>query len=446
MRRFWLFLLVLALGLVPVAAEGAQPDLAVKAIRLSPDEPEPGEAVQIVATIANVGEGDASEAFYVRFKVDDQVIARERVRQLRAGKTVEVQAEWEAVEGEHRIIVEADLPADAVQESNEKNNTLQVLVAVRRRAAIYSLTDEITLTIGKSLRLTGEGLNFALGADLTAALTEGLKRLEEARLTLSQAGSKLLGIAAGLPGPLAGEPIARGGKVVGELFLAMADSLGKLAPAFQALNLEAGLAALREVEAALIALSGLEFERVRLGPLAIAAQHLEEAVAVGLALWASFSGSGSSSGSTASTAQSLGELIAQLQAALGKAGEVVVSLGAAIEGLAANRGIIFSDARRQLPMVYRPGEPLSIRVYGAVWLAFEIYNPEGRLVTRRVVVGDEALQWQGEDNQGRALPPGPYFYRLLADRGAGAGEERDLGKLTLTAPEAGPGPRGGASP
>jgi hypothetical protein len=236
-----------------------------------------------VATIANVGDGDASEAFHVQFKVDDLAIARQRVRQLRAGRTVEVQAEWEAIEGEHRVTVEAD-PADAVQESNERNNTLQVLLTVRRRAAIYSLTDEITLTIGRSLRLTGEGLGFAIGADFAAALAEGLKRLEEARLTLSGAGSKLLQIADGLPSPLAGEPIARGGRAVGELFLAMASSLGRLAPALQGLNLEAGLAVLREIEAELVALSRLEFERVRLGPLASAAQHLEEAVEVVLAL------------------------------------------------------------------------------------------------------------------------------------------------------------------
>ncbi len=429
MRRFGLFLLFMALVLAPLAAtaeEAAQPDpdLVVKAIRLSPEEPEPGEAVQINATIANVGEGDASEAFYVRFKVDDLTIARQRVRQLRAGRTIEVQAEWEASEGEHRITVEADLPADAVQESNERNNTLQVLVTVRRRAAIYSLTDEIMLTIGRSFRLTGEGLSFAIGPDLTAALAEGLKRLEEARLTLSQAGNKLLGIAAGLLGPLAEEPIARGGRAVGQVFLEMAGSLAKLGPALEGLNLEAGLAALREIEAELIVLSQLEFERVRLGPLALAAAHLEEAVEAGLTLWGSLSGSSNSG-------QALGELITELQTALGKAGEVVVSLGAGLEGLVANRGIIFSDAARRLPMIYQPGEPLSIRVYGAVWLAFEVYSPEGKLVVRRVVV-DEALQWRGEDNQGKALPAGQYFYRLLADRGAG--EERDLGRLILTAP------------
>ncbi|MGQ9478178.1 MAG: CARDB domain-containing protein [Candidatus Bipolaricaulia bacterium] len=438
-RKMGLFLLFLTLGLgltplmVMVGAEEALPDLVVKAIRFSPGEPEPGEAVQINATIANVGDGDASRAFSVRFKVDEQVISRQRVRQLRAGRTVELQAEWEAVEGEHRIIVEADLPEDAVQEANERNNTLQVGLTVRRRAAISSLTDEITLTIGRSLRVTGEGLSFAIGSDLSTALAEGLKLLEEAKLTLSQAGSKLLGVTESLPSPLAGEPIARGGRAVGQLFLEMAASLGKLAPALQGLNLEAGLAALREIEAELIALSRLEFDRVRLGPLALAAQHLEEAVEAALALWASLSSGSSSS----SSGQSLGELLAPLQAALEKAKEVVVALGAQIEGLSLNRGIIFSDATTgQLPRTYHPGEPLSIQVYGAVWLAFEVYSTEGKLISRRVVV-DESLQWRGEDNQGRTLPAGQYFYRLLMDRGApsGVGEEKDLGRLVITGPD-----------
>lgn len=422
MRRFGVALALGLLALVPFsAAQPAQPDLVVKEVRLEPADPEPGELVQISALFGNLGEGDA-EAFYVQFKVDDLLLSRERVRQLRAGRTVEVHAEWEALEGEHRIAAEADRPWDNIEESDERNNSLQVVVTVRSRAAISSLTDEITLIIGRTLRVIGEGLNFAIGSDLFAALEEGLRLLEGARLASADGGAKLVAIAAGLPGPLAQEETVHGGRAVGEIFLRLADSLTKVGPALQRFNLDAGVAALQEVEAELLALSRLSFDRVRLGPLAVAAQHLEDAAQAALALGAGLSGS---------SGQSLDQLLAPLQAALVEAGKVIEGVSVEVEGLPMNRGILFSDASNRLPSIYRPGEALTVQVYGAAWLSFEVYDLASRLVARRVVI-DDRLLWRGDDNRRRPLPAGSYFYRLTADRGAG--EEKDLGRLILTAP------------
>ncbi|MCR4403927.1 MAG: hypothetical protein NUW06_01295 [Candidatus Acetothermia bacterium] len=422
MQKSLTVLVLAVLALVPLGiAQPAQPDLVVKEVRVEPADPEPGAPVQISAVVGNLGEGDA-EAFQVQFKVDDLPLSRQRVRQLRAGRTVEVQAEWEAVEGEHRIAVEADRPLNDIEESDERNNSLQVVVTVQARTAISSLTDEITLVIGKTLRAVGEGLNFAIGSDLFAALEEGLRRLDGARLASANGGAKLVSIGADPPGPLAQEEILRGGRAVGQIFLELADSLAKVGPALQSFNLDAGIAALREAEAELLALSRLSLDRVRLGPLALAAQHLEEAAQATLALAANLSGS---------SGQSLEELLAPIQAALAKAGEVIVAVATEVEGLSLHRGIVFSDATNRLPAVYRPGEPLTIQVYGAAWLNLEVYDPAGRLVARRVVI-DDRLLWRGDDNRRRPLPAGPYFYRLTADRGAG--EEKDLGRLMLTAP------------
>lgn len=45
-----------------------------------------------------------------------------------------------------------------------------------------------------------------------------------------------------------------------------------------------------------------------------------------------------------------------------------------------------------------------------------------RLLDRRVGAGPHALDWDGTDDAGRALPAGVYFYRLASDDGAASGK------------------------
>jgi hypothetical protein len=428
MRRLGLFLLSVFLVLVPVAlAQSAQPDLVVQEVRLSPVEPEPGDAVQIGATVANKGRGDASQSFDIRFKVDDLTVGRQRVARLRAGKTVEVQVEWQAVEGEHLITVEVDQPSNNIQETDERNNSLQVMVTVRRRAAVYSITAEIGLTIGESLRTAGEGFNFTLGSDIFAALEEGIKQLGEVGLALNSAGTKLIQIGKGLPPPLSTTEAIRGGRAVGEVFLETATSLAAAAGALRNLSINSAVAAIGEIETELDALSKLSFARVPLGQLAEAAAYVGKAAEMAQTLATSLFGGNSSSAQ--SEGKSIDELIAEFQTALSAAGEVLSTVGAQIEDLTGNRGIILTDGDGRSLETYHPEETLFIQAYGAVWLYFEVYNSEGELVARRVVV-DERLQWQGEDNSRAPLPAGEYFYRLQADRGAG--EETDIGRILIS--------------
>lgn len=425
MWRLGAFILFSILILSPLAQAGwGQPDLVVKEIQLSPAEPEPGDQVQLSATIANEGRGDVRQSFDVRFRVDDMTIARKRVMRLRAGRTIDVQAQWQAVKGEHRIVVEVDRPFGRVAESNERNNSLEIRVTVRRKAAVYSITAEVLLSVGESLQTTGGMLHFTVGSDIFAAIDQGVEQLERAQSILDEAGRKLVQLGEGLPQPLSQDGIVTASRAIGEIFQRMADSLSTVASALRSFNVNAAVVAMGELEAELNELSRLSLGGVRLARLAEAAGYIEEATQAALALQASLLGSGSAEGE-----KSTDELVADFQEALGRAGDLISAVGAQIAGLSASRGISFTDAQGRELREYHAGETLNIRASGAAALTLEVYDRAGRLIASPRASGDR-LQWQGEGSSGSPLPAGEYLYRLRVERGAG--EETDIGRILIS--------------
>jgi hypothetical protein len=416
--------LLVVLTLSPlVPAQWGQPDLVVKKIQLYPAEPEPGDLVKIAAVIANEGPGDARQGFDVRFKVDDLSISQQRVTRLKSGETVAVGAQWQAVEGEHQVSVDADEPFGRVRESNERNNSLQISVDVHRKAAVYSITEEIMLAVGKSLQTTAEMFRFTVGDDLFAAMDDAIGRLEQARFPLETAAWELVQLKENLPPPLSRDAVITSGQAIGEAFGEMAVSLGTAASALRNLNVEAAATAVEEIEAELNELARLSFDGVQLERLAEAAGYIDQAAQAALALQDVLLGTDSGSEGT------LDESVAELLAILGKAGDVLGSVGAQIESLVAHRGIIFTDDRGQPLITYDSGETLLIQVYGARFVIFEVYDSEGSSVAERVAI-DDRLQWEGGSDPGSLLPTGEYFYRLRTDRGAG--EERDIGRILIS--------------
>ncbi|MFQ6034157.1 MAG: CARDB domain-containing protein [Candidatus Bipolaricaulia bacterium] len=425
MWRLGAFILFSILILSPIAQAGwGQPDLVVQEVRLSPAEPEPGDQVQLSATIANEGRGDVRQSFDVRFRVDDMTIARKRVTRLRAGRTIEVQAQWQAVEGEHRIVIEVDRPFGRVTESNERNNSLEIRVTVRRKAAVYSITAEVILSVGESLQTAGRALHFTVGSDIFAAIDQGVEQLGRAQLILAEAGRKLVQIGEDLPSPLSQDGTITTGRTIGGVFQRMADSLGTVASALRSFNVNVAVVAMGELEAELCELSRLSFGGVQLARLAEAAEQIEEATQAALALEASLFGSGSAEGG-----KSTDELVADFQEALGRAGDLISAVGAQLTGAFAARGISFTDAQGRELREYHAGEALNIQASGAAALTLEVYDQAGRLIASPRTSGDR-LQWQGEGSSGSPLPAGEYFYRLRATRGTD--EETDIGRILIS--------------
>jgi len=121
----------------PAQAPLALPDLAVKKVDLRSEGLVAGEAVRLVATIANRGNADVSCEVEVTFvltgSMDSQIVLSTTVPGLGVGQEVVASVEWEPEAGEYTVVAEVD-PADRIEEWNESNNRRegeQVLVPGR---------------------------------------------------------------------------------------------------------------------------------------------------------------------------------------------------------------------------------------------------------------------------------------------------------------------------
>ena len=103
-----------------------QADLAITNISWSPVNISDGDTVTVTARVENIGTGNTSRDFYVRFEVNSSYnyVGRQKVSGgLAAGGSVDVSETWIAKVGEHTVKVIAD-EYDTVDESDEGNNEL----------------------------------------------------------------------------------------------------------------------------------------------------------------------------------------------------------------------------------------------------------------------------------------------------------------------------------
>ena len=115
------------------------PDLAVGSIDFDPATFEDGDPVDLTATVSNIGAGDTSRAFVVRFYVDDASIGTELVPGgLPSGTSTRVTHPWTAFPGQHAVKAVAD-STGVVPEPAEGNNTLEApLPAVQQADLIVT--------------------------------------------------------------------------------------------------------------------------------------------------------------------------------------------------------------------------------------------------------------------------------------------------------------------
>jgi hypothetical protein len=137
-------------------------NLTVTELSLTPQNAAPGDTVTLVATVENIGEGDASN-FNVGFEANGGAIASVQVLEVLApGAKTQVMASWLVPNsGQHLIRVKADESA-VIIESAETDNALSTLVELGEiinscGQAVYLRFDEKSIQIlTLALNLTEE--------------------------------------------------------------------------------------------------------------------------------------------------------------------------------------------------------------------------------------------------------------------------------------------------
>jgi subtilisin family serine protease len=135
------------LGTVGTLAQfGQGPDLIVSEIKITPENPKPGDSVTIAVTVANIGNEDALTSFFVCVSVNlmpdtvatelglplnELLLHRDQVRRLeRNGKAI-VQSQWQMPELPLiRFRASVDCAFDQVKEQNEENNRFEQALVI----------------------------------------------------------------------------------------------------------------------------------------------------------------------------------------------------------------------------------------------------------------------------------------------------------------------------
>jgi len=421
MRRIGLLVLFF-LFLIALTGKGTfQPDLTVTELLVLPPYPEPGDKVQIVFTVSNIGRGTATQSFDVRLKLDGMTLFRRRLRRMRPGEAKEYRVEWQATAGQHQVLVEVDWPRSRVQELNERNNTASLTFEVRSKGVLYSFTDAVFTMIGTPLVRTGDMFKLDLSGDLFAALSAGIAQLKAAQAILADYGLQLEYADYGLPKALADAEAFAHGRRIGEVFAAMAAALGEAAAGLKELNLSKAMGAIRQIQSYLSTLAGLGFDGLNLTSLAQAAAHVDKAVQLGQALQASLFSSGSGG---SGPDQRTEKLIQDFQKELAQAGALIKNAGTQALTLPQKRGVKLLSRGSESPASYHSGEPLTVQALGAgvIGLELTIYDASGAVVFTTTASGSQLI-WNGQDKSGEPLPPGRYFYHALVQRGGSSEEE-----------------------
>ncbi|HNQ90137.1 MAG TPA: CARDB domain-containing protein [Verrucomicrobiota bacterium] len=101
----------------------SRPDLVLRDLAWTPEEPDEGQMVTITATIANEGVGATVMGFFATYYIDGQYAGYERMDvRLAPGETTEASFAWLGLPGVHTVEVRADDIQNNIAEIREDNN------------------------------------------------------------------------------------------------------------------------------------------------------------------------------------------------------------------------------------------------------------------------------------------------------------------------------------
>jgi len=138
-------------------------NLVVREIGISPDNPQPGQVVQLGAVIANEGTGISGNVG-MNFEIDGVLLQSLNVPQLAPGESRLITTAWTAVEGERLFRVKVDPQGDLV-EPNEVDNTNAAFLEINpilndcTQLIYLNLEDEATKLLASTLGVSDEEIH-----------------------------------------------------------------------------------------------------------------------------------------------------------------------------------------------------------------------------------------------------------------------------------------------
>ncbi|MDD5127213.1 MAG: CARDB domain-containing protein [Dehalococcoidales bacterium] len=157
------------------------PDLVVKNVAWSPDNPAVGDAVVLTGNIKNEG-GSQATASTCAIYIDGKAIASILIESLDAGATATISCPWEATPGEHLVSFIADFER-SINETNENNTYVKhfsvrapdlVIKDISWTPANPAPGEEMTLTLTVTNRGNYRSGDFFLGCFIAGALRGNL--------------------------------------------------------------------------------------------------------------------------------------------------------------------------------------------------------------------------------------------------------------------------------
>ncbi len=417
--------LSVGVGVQQGQGQSGLPDLAVKAIRVSPGELEDGQQAQLRAVIINKGQGDALGAFDVIFELDGRELASRPMFELKKHQTSELQVPWQAVAGMHELTVLVDAPFNNVRESNESNNKASVKFVVAPPAGVRSFSLDLVKLFGRSLDEAGQALHFELTDNVFTSIDNAVRAMQDTASALRNSSVELQLLRGAVPPVFASHSQFSEADSLVTLFDALAESFLRIGGTLSIGNFDGVLENAYGLRSGLVQLSNRKLASASFAALQPAIDQFDRVIALAKELRDLLKGA---------QGRPQYQVAVELFNAFTVFGEQLCASSRELVQHATTRSARFYNGDEAVNGAYVAHKLLTIAWSGIMLMRFELYElTSGALVYQSEEVGP-SLEWAANGS----LSTGTYGYQLIGISKNGIGRS-EIGRLQITQAATSPG-------
>jgi hypothetical protein len=411
--------LIIGAGVQQGQGQAGLPDLAVKAIRVSPSELlEDGQPAQLRAIIVNKGQGDVIGAFDVIFELDGREVATRSLFELKKQQTRELHVPWQARVGTHQLTISVDAPFNNVRESNESNNKASFTFSVAPLAGVRSFSLDFVKLFGRSLDEAGQALHFELTDNIFTAIDNAVRAMQDTAAALRNSSIELQLLRGAVPPMFASHSQFSEADSLVVLFDALAESFLRIGGTLSIGNFDGVLENARTLRQGLVQLAGQKLAGVAFAPVQSAVVQFDRVIALATELRDLLQGA---------QGRPQYQVAVELFNAFTVFGEQLCASSREFVQYATTRSARFYNGNETVNGAYVANKLLTIAWSGVILMRFELYElTSGALVYQSEEVGP-SLDWAANGS----LSTGTYSYKLVGILKNGV-ERSEIGRLQIT--------------